>query len=245
MSDEIHSSSWTGPPPPPEPEWKRRLLFHGVPTIEELRVMKREARDRYAALPPQVQRVRRLAGWLLLSPAVLLVGYWVANAVIPDQAAHNLFGAVTLWGLLAFFTAFWQLKSESRSLVLLRQVVIGALLIAMIVGGPLYAYGAIASHAQARPLRRERTFEIYRCGRSCHFGGYFLHQRLDGETIEGEYAGPPVPYGSCATVQVLVGNYGFSWVRVLERMESRGHDLSWPVRREDCFSAKPLSSLRT
>jgi hypothetical protein len=245
MSDEIHSSSWTGPPPPPQPEWERRLLFHGVPTIEELRVAKREARERYAALPPQVQRVRRLAGWLLLSPAVLLVGYWIANAVIPDQAAHNLFEPVILWGLLAFFTAFWQLKSESRSLVLLRQVVIGALLIAMIVGGPLYAYAAIASHAHARPLPRERTFEIYRCTHHCYLGGYFLHQRLDGETIEGEYAGPPQAYGRCATVEVLVGRYGFSWVRVLERMRPQPRELFWPVRREDCFSDKPLSSLKT
>lgn len=192
-----------------------------------------------------MQKVQRHAAWLVVSPVSLLIGYWFAGAAIPDQGARTLFGPLTLWGILAVSTGWWQLGSLSRDLVVVRQLLVRALLIVVVLGGPLYAYAAIDSHAHARALPPERTFEIHRCWHRCYTGGYFLHQLPDGETIEGEYAGPALPYGSCATVQELVGKYGFSWVRVVDRMKWKGHELLWPIRREDCFSNKPLSSLKT
>jgi hypothetical protein len=42
----------------------------------------------------------------------------------------------------------------------------------------------------------------------------------------------------------LDGEYGFRWIRILDRSRapSRGQ-LIWPVRREECFSDIPLSTL--
>jgi hypothetical protein len=138
----------------------------------------------------------------------------------------------------------WQLQSQSRRLIFARQAALAAALGATVGGACLYPYAALTSYAQAVPTLRERTFEIYRCHNRCRFGGYFVHQRANGTTVEGEYAGRRLAYGRCTTVQQLIGDYGFTWVRVIERSRSGGHEINWPIRREDCFSTKPMSSLR-
>jgi hypothetical protein len=145
---------------------------------------------------------------------------------------------------MAVGLAFWQLSSKSRWAVGLRRAALAAAVVVTVGGAFVYGYSAITSHAQAIPSPRERAFEIYRCHGRCRFGGYFIHQRANGTTIEGENVGAPIAYGTtCTIVQRSDGDYGFSWVRVLERSRPAGHDLQWSIRREDCFSDRPLSSL--
>jgi hypothetical protein len=182
--------------------------------------------------------------WLLLSPITLALGYWVTRFAIRDPFGQDFIGPLCLWGSLAVLTGFWQLGSKSQQLLPLRQLALAAALVATLGVASLYPYAAITAYAQATPSARERTFEIYRCHGRCRYtGGYFVHQRADGTTVEGEYVGPPLAYGRCALVQRFSGNYGFSWVRVLERSQA-GEQLNWPIRREDCFGTKPVSSLK-
>jgi hypothetical protein len=44
-------------------------------------------------------------------------------------------------------------------------------------------------------------------------------------------------------VQRLDGDHNFRWVRVLERSQGDGSNIAWPIRREDCFGNRPVSSL--
>src|SRR5207249_4874051 len=107
----------------------------------------------------------------------------------------------------------------------------------------LYDYAAIASRRRVLPMAPERTYEIVR--HRSRLPDYVVHQRVDGSTIEGENIGTAVPYGTtCAEVQRLQGEYGFAWVKVVGKSPPPEHEIAWPIRREDCFSNKPLSSLR-
>jgi hypothetical protein len=239
MSDPIHSSSWTG-------EIDRASTFKPV-TPSELANYRRilAARERWDALPPEVKRLKRLAAWLLVAPVALWIAHIVAGFAIQDGFQRDHSGLLWLWAFLAFGLAWLQLRSKSQHMIALRQLMFGAALIATVGAASLYDYAAIMSHARAKGSAAERTFEIYRCrhlGRYC--APYTLHQRADGSTVEGESVGPPLQYGStCATVQRLAGDYGFSWLRVLERSPPQ-REVQWPIRREDCFSDKPIASLK-
>lgn len=202
-----------------------------------------QARMAWEALPPDVRRTQRLAVSLLLSPITLAIGYWVTRFAIRDPFGQDFIAPLCLWGVLAILAGFSQLGSKSRRFIPLRQLALAAALLATLGAAFLYPYAAIAAYAHATPSARERTFEIFRCHGRCRYSGYFVHQRADGTTVEGEYVGPPLPYGRCALVQRFSGDYGFSWVRVLERSQAGGQ-LDWPIRREDCFGTKPVWSLK-
>jgi hypothetical protein len=48
----------------------------------------------------------------------------------------------------------------------------------------------------------------------------------------------------CFSVRQYKGPFGFSWIKVLETTPRPvDSELWWQIRREDCFSNKPLSSL--
>lgn len=50
--------------------------------------------------------------------------------------------------------------------------------------------------------------------------------------------------GECFVSRKYVGPLGFSWMKVLETTPPpKNSELWWTIRREDCFSEKPLSSL--
>jgi hypothetical protein len=203
------------------------------------------AQRELGSVPPELRRLRRFAAFLAFSPLALWTAYWIARVVIPDAFAQDYSGPMSLWTFVVIFAGSWQFTSTSRRLVGLRRATISAVL-GMTVGAAfLYGYAATTSYAQAMPSVSERSFEIYRCHGRCRFGGYFVHQRANGTTVEGEYVGAPLPYGTtCTTVQRLKGDYGFSWVRVLERSPPPEHEVLWPIRRQDCFSDKPLATLR-
>ena len=125
----------------------------------------------------------------------------------------------------------------------LRTAALGFVFLATAVFAGWYTYTVLSSHTNARPSQPERTYELNeRCGRHCN---YYVHQRADGTTIEGVQVGEAVPYGStCTLVQRLEGDYGFSWIRVLDRSPPPRHEVIWPIRPADCFSDKPLATLR-
>jgi hypothetical protein len=57
--------------------------------------------------------------------------------------------------------------------------------------------------------------------------------------------GAPLAYWPvCTEVQRLQGDYGFVWIRVVDRSPPPVHEIAWPIRREDCFSNKPLATLK-
>ena len=243
MPDEIHSSSWTGPPDPPPPEWERRLLFHGMPTFAQISAAQDAARQKLARLPAEqragVRRSARLAGLLLISPLFLLGARLFAGAVISGAFAVDHSGWLNLWAIVVVGFALFELRrswdSANDGLVILA-------LCATVVVSVLYGYAAVTSREGAIPAPPERTFEIVQHRRQ--LPDYLLHQRADGTTVEGEQLRGPMPYGmTCAEVQRFDGAYAFAWVKVLDRSPPPAHEVLWPIRREDCFSNKPLATL--
>ncbi len=237
MADPIHSSSWTGDIP--EPTY---VAGQSSVTTDYQRLLR--IRQAVAALPQEMIRLWRLSGLLLLSPLALVAAYWVTQSTIPAASAQDFSGPLCVWGLAAILLAASQLRSRSLKFLALREGGIAVAVLATVACAIFYVYAASMSYRGALPSATERTFEIFRCHGSCKYHrGYFIHQRADGTTVEGEYAGPALPYGRCALVQRLAGEHGFTWVRVLERSQA-GEQLNWPIRREDCFGNKPVSSLR-
>jgi hypothetical protein len=240
MPDPIHSSGWTGDPP-------ERPSTYGTDissVSSEYQTLLRSQQE-LASLPPDLRALRRAAGFLFLSPLALWIAYFCIRTVIPDAFKQDYRGLLIVWSLLAMLAAACELTATSRKFIGLRRAFLATGIGTTIGGACLYGYAVTTSYAQALPSTRERTFEIYRCDRRCRFGGHFVHQRADGSTIEGQQVGASPAYGrSCTTVQQLSGDYGFSWVRVLERSPPAEHEVAWPIRREDCFSSKPLSSLK-
>lgn len=236
MSDPIHSSSWTGPIEQPTYGIGRSSVSSDYQRLLRLR---RAAE----AVPPELRRLGRRSAFLLLSPLALAVAYWTSRSIIPAAPVQDFSGLLSLWGVATVLATILLLQSRPR-LLRLKEASATLGLLATLGCAAFYIYASATSYAAAMPSVRERTFEIYRChGRCRYVGGYFVHQRADGTTVEGEYVGPPLPYGRCALVQRLNGDYGFSWVRVLERSRA-GEQLAWPIRREDCFGTMPVSSLK-
>jgi hypothetical protein len=237
MSDPIHSSEWTGDTN--YPSYRR-----GQTSVSDQYQQILRAQQEFDALPPQVRALRRMAAWLLVSPLALWIAYYVVRTIIPDGITGNPSGPLAAWTCVAMAIATWQFQSTSRKYLELRRRALVAGLVATVGASFLYGYLATTSYADARPSARERAFEFFRCSGRCRFGGYYLHQRADGTTLEGERLGPAVPYGTtCTVVQRLSGDYGFGWVRVLERSPPNKRELQWPIRRGDCFSDKPIQSL--
>jgi len=102
------------------------------------------------------------------------------------------------------------------------------------------------AHANATASTPERTLEIGEYQKSVSSRRsrlVFLHQRADGRLMEGGRR-KPLPYApNCALAQRLTGQYGFAWVKVIERSPPPEHQIAWPIRREDCFSNKPIATL--
>jgi hypothetical protein len=200
---------------------------------------------RGAAVTPELQRLMRIAGLLLLSPAALWIARAFVHSAIQDRFGQGYDGPLALWTLLVALIACWQLSARPANLMGVRQVALLLLAVVTIAGAAAYGYGALTSHANAVASAPERTFAIYRCHGRCRMGGYFVHQRADGTTLEGEHVGAPLAYGiTCTEVQRLTGAYGFTWVRVLGRSRPPEHQVMWPIRRQDCFSNQPLDSLK-
>jgi hypothetical protein len=251
MREPIDSSRWTGPEdsiaaPRQRGAFVHRYGEHQVSTeFARLAAAQIDADRQAKAIPPELLGVIGRAWPLLLSPLLLLVASSVVRSMGRDLLVQANTGYLIAWSAGVIVIALSQITSRSARLIGIRKAMLVAALLATagVAGG--YIYLAAKSHREAVGLAPERTYELYKStGRGSFRTTKIYHQRADGTLLLGGYRAP-LPYGTtCALVQRLVGEYGFSWVRVLER--SRGperHQLHWPIRREECFSDIPLSSL--
>jgi len=245
VSKRISSSDWTGP----EELSARSGAFtygagqHSISTdYQRILAAERAA----AAVPPEVQRIKRWALLVLVSPILLWLGWHFVAAVTRDAMGSNQGHVLILWGLGIAAFAAWQSQSDSKILIGLRR---GALMVAFgasVLLAIAYCFVAIDAHANAVAMAPERTFELYKVhGRRPFRHVEAWHQRVNGTNFENGRKGHPLAYATaCALVQRLNGPHGFSWVRVVERSRppARGQ-LHWGIRRDECFSTIPLSSL--
>jgi hypothetical protein len=109
------------------------------------------------------------------------------------------------------------------------------------------AFGALAilSRASAEPGPPLRAQII---GFDTHGRGFMRSTSSilalgDGSTIEIEgWAGER---HRCLLVRHLPGRFGFAWLRVEDGSPPpRAGQLNWPIARRDCFSDRPLATLR-
>lgn len=245
MSKRISSSDWTGPPglEPRFGAFTHRIDQHSIASDYQ-RIQ--EAQRAAAAIPPEVRAGRRLAMLLLLSPVSLWLAWLLVGFATHDVMVRSHGSFLVLWGLSVMALAAWQLQSRSVVLIGLRKAFLSAACAATIAVSIAFAYFGIDAYAHAIARAPERSFELYKVyGRRSFKHVVYWHQRPDGTTVEGFNHGRALPYAqTCALVQRLDGRYGFSWVRVLDRSRApRRGQLIWPVRREECFSSIPLSSL--
>ncbi len=240
------STDWTGPL---DDQRRPGAFTHQVGqfsiTSDYQRIL--ESERAAALIPPDVRRVMGFAWALLvLSPLVLWLARLIVGMIARAELVQDNRHVLILWGLGAISLAVWQVVSRSRALIAIRKAFLTIALIATIVVAVAYVYVGFGAYAHATPSAPERTYEWYQTsGRSPFQRVVTFHQRPDGTTVEGADSGRPFAYGTtCALVQRLDGDYGFSWVRVLDRSRLAGRgQLSWPVRREECFSMIPLSRL--
>lgn len=238
----IHSSSWTGP----VEDGRQRLADVGI----DPSWIPRDAEGLNWAKPavsttPEQRQWARLLGYLFLSPLLLLAAWFFAHAASRDTLWTDHRGWLILWtiGIATFVLSEFRAGKPADPTV--RSRLLALALSATCAFACWYSYVAVTSHSDAIATRPERAFELYYPGHSRRSSGYYLHQRADGSTIEGKSFGKPIPYGrTCTLVQRLNGEFGFSWIRVLQRTPPPEHEIAWPIRREDCFSDKPIASLK-
>lgn len=200
-----------------------------------------------AMVDPELVPVFRRAGWLFLSPLVLLIGWLASQAGIRDMILSTQGWVLGLWTLVTVTIALSQMTWTSKRLIGLRMILLALLIGATVGVAAGYAWIAQTAHADARPGQPQRAF-IYLAERSKMRGlipAKYGFQLADGSNLTGGRKRKRFDYGSCVTVRLLTGSYGFRWVRVIESTPPPGPgQLHWPVRREDCFSDKLLSEVK-
>jgi len=242
VTDPVHSEGWTG-------DIYERSLPHRQFTYRQGQVGLTSdyerllvARRRAEAKPPEVYPLIFLSLGLFLTPALLFVAGIILHLSIRDAFINDNAIWLFAWGFSAIAIGIAGMRSRSTTLLFVRKVIVAACLLATILFCPFYIYLGISSHAHAVASAPERTYEFaHRCGRRCTES---LHQRADGSTVEGRWVGAPFAYGyTCTLVQRLNGDHNFRWVHVIERSAPSRTNMAWPIRREDCFGTKPVSSL--
>lgn len=246
MADPIHSSGWTGPPE--SMAAPARVFTHrtGEPSATGDYARFAEAERARAMIPAELRPILNLAGWLLVSPVSLWVGNLVLNWASNDWRVADRSGDLFLWGVAMLMIAGWQFTARSLRLLDLRRLLLSLAIVATVGLAAGNVYLGLRSKSEAIASTPERTF--------VHFGSrgrgplrktIVTFQRADGSFVDGRRSTAPLEYGrSCALVQRLDGPDGYSWVRVREwsRQPASG-ELAWPIRREECFSNIPLSTL--
>jgi len=232
----IHSENWIGPPQPPTPDWYWRI-FPRAPTREEVRATRAKmTRSRATSV---VASLAWLVGGALLHFSTRLSG-WMIPAIPIDVPPVWLLSFTSIFAVLLF------LRAASRDLspmVIRASSLFGAILFVFaLVLPPLTIYSY--AHAEEGPKRR---MQFVSPDQGDAEGATFAF--ADGSSVE-------MPYfwrsqlnihrtGECFSVRQYRGPFGFSWIKVLETTPPpRNSELWWQFRREDCFSRKPLPTLR-
>lgn len=245
MSKRISSSDWTGPT---DKTVRRGAFTHRIGdfggTADYAWLNSKEPFT--MAPPPELRGVLRLAAILLLSPLLLAAARIAGELGVRGTVISDASGYLLLWSCLIVGIALWQVVSRSLRAISLRILFLASFLVATV--GIAIGYVIIAQRAYlgATAGESQRVLQYHAGSKRTLFGrsAIYRHQRADGTDLEGVSKRAPMPYGRCITVQTIKGEYGFEWLRLVEQMPpSRPGQLGWPVRREDCFSDKPLSTL--
>ncbi len=248
MPDKFPSAAWTGPLDEIEPRQRYDIFTHGrgeAGITTDYERLAEIARVR-ALIPTELRPVLKLAAWLLVSPVSLWVGNVILTLASNDWRVADRSDELFLWGVGMVILAGWQLTARSLSLLDLRCMVLALAIVATIGLAVSNVYLGLRSNSEALASAPERTYvRLGTSGRGPFRTTTATFQRADGSFVDGRPATTPLEYGpTCALVQRLDGPDGYSWVRVREWSRSPGSgELAWPIRREECFSTIPLSTL--
>lgn len=194
----------------------------------------------------ELRPVVRLAALLFLSPITLWIGTLILDVMTDDLRVEGHGDRLLLSGLAAASLGGWQLTSRILRALWLRQALLGLATVATVGIAIGNVYLGMKSNAKAVASSPERVYQWHSSrGRAPFRTTTYFFQRADGTYVDGSKAEAPIDYGRrCSLVRRLDEPYGYAWVRVLERSRSPGSgELSWPIRREECFSDIPLSTL--
>ena len=196
-------------------------------------------------VPAELKWLLRLALIALVSPLFLFCAWLAVQMTTREVIGQDNRAYLMAWSFAVAALALAQIMSRSTVLIGLRKALTVLAIAATVTASGGYIYLASRSKATALASRPERTFELYRSVGSRSFRRTeATHQRADGSLLEGGYRPPASWAYACTLAQRLTGDYGFTWVRVLERSRSRERgELYWPIRREECFSDAPLTLL--
>ncbi len=235
MGDPIDSHDWTGPI---EDDRNPRAFTYAAGQHQFASDYSRLLATRIASevISPELNAARRLAAYLFVAPVFLWLSHLVVVAFIEDLTVQDWAGILVLWGLLVVAVAVLLFSIRSSILLWLRRGVTWLGIFATVGLAGVYPCVALKAHANARISPPERAFLVARRER-------VNFEREDGTRVLGASRGQPRESGDCVSVSVLRGDHGFTWARIIERVPRERHQLFWPIRREDCFSDKPLSSL--
>jgi hypothetical protein len=172
---------------------------------------------------------------------------WAANKIVVSIIGEPLVSFhINVSGMLSIATAafaLWQFLTKSERAPNLRKWLLVGYAGCAVAFSVTTSIAMWRSWSQAVAEPPQRAFEYAeRCGKGCRRPVY---QARNGRIIGTDELKPLPPYGpACVSVSEVVGSRGLRWARVVERSRrmERGQ-LYWPIRREDCFSDKPLASL--
>jgi hypothetical protein len=235
----IHSESWTGPIPAQEPAQEAFLGQPWTPTAAEQQRWCRPS----APSSPATRSWGHLLGAVFLLPLLLLGSWQFAHSASPDALWSDRREWLILWGMGIIGIAIREVRAGIPDDPTIRSRVLAVTISATCAFAGWYPYALLTAHSGAMPSIRERTYEVPQtdCTRCAT---YYVYQRADGSTIEGKSVGPALPYWPvCTEAQRLEGDYGFVWIRVTDRSPPPAHEIAWPIRREECFSKRPLATL--
>jgi len=247
MSQRVRSTSWTGPLDLDLP--RRDGVFTHRPGdphyTSDYQHFARMEECRRSISPERAGVVLAGVALLLVSPLALWLAHLLLRSAIQDLSAHSNHAVLVAAGFGFAVIAGWQLHSGSNRFVRVRTTMLWFLLLASTAVAGAYVYVGIQAHRDAIVMQPTRALEFYTTRGSRRFKTKIYHHQLaDGTMLDGSKVSWRTQAPACVLVQQVVGNFGFRWVRVLERSRSptRGQ-LHWPVRRQECFSGIPLSSL--
>lgn len=239
----IHSSSWIGSDDP-----RLQTPTYGSGEASTTTYYQQVVTGEIAAsrVDPRVRVLFTLTfGTLFLAPLILWVVSMVTNSVIRDYAVDTridwLFEAWTL----SLLGTIWQFRVRSTRFIGLRKLALAVVLCGTAAFGIWYIKTAVKARAAALASPPERVFvSVEYSGRGSFRRATYWFQRADGKMIDGSRRQALPDYASiCASAQRLYGDHGFEWVRVVERSRPPTTELVWPIRKDECFSTIPLSSL--
>ena len=243
----ISSAAWTGPPEPmsaPYPATFTHLV--GGQSVTSDYIFLRDKSRLAAQFPQELRPVVGSAVLLLLAQGTLWIGSRLLDFASNDWRIADQSDRLFLWACGAIVISMWQIASRSTRLILLRRAVLALLIMATIGLAAGNVYLGMRSKAEAIASRPERVYALSTTsGRGRHRRAMITFQRADGSFVNGQPATTPVEYGrACALVQRLDGPDGYSWVKVRQWSRSpTSGQMAWPIRREECFSNIPLSTL--